>query len=48
MERTGKSTNNFAVALPPLKSDIANQISKDSYFFDVLRTNVPRQETEVE
>ena len=24
MERTGKSTNNFAVALPPLESDMAN------------------------
>lgn len=48
MERTGKSTNNFAVALPPLESDMANQIFKDPYLFDFLGTDVPRREAEVE
>ena len=48
MERTGKSTNNFAVALPPLESDMVNQIFKDPYLFDFLGTDVPRREAEVE
>ena len=34
MERTGKTVNNFPVALPPLDSDMANQIFKDPYLFD--------------
>ncbi len=48
MERTGKSTNNFAVALPPLESDMANQIFKDPYLFDFIGTDIPRREAEVE
>ncbi len=48
MERTGKSTNNFSVALPPLESDMANQIFKDPYLFDFLGTDIPRREAEVE
>lgn len=48
MERTGKSTNNFSVALPPLESDMADQIFKDPYLFDFLGTDIPRREAEVE
>lgn len=48
MERTGKSTNNFSVALPPLESDMANQIFKEPYLFDFLETDIPRREAEVE
>lgn len=48
MERTGNSTNNFSVALPPLESDMANQIFKDPYLFDFLGTDIPRREIEVE
>ena len=48
MERTGKSINNFPTALPPLESDMTNQIFKDPYLFDFLRTDIPRREAEVE
>ena len=48
MERTGKSTNNFSLALPPVESDMANQIFKDPYLFDFLGTDIPRREVEME
>ena len=48
MERCGKSVNNFTVALPPLDSDMANQIFKDPYLFDFLGTDMPRREVEIE
>ena len=48
MERTGKTVNNFPVALPSLDSDMANQIFKDSYLFDFLGTDMPRREVEIE
>lgn len=48
MERSGKSVNNFVVALPPMDSDMANQIFKDPYLFDFLGTDVPRREVEIE
>ena len=48
MERSGKSINNFSVALPPTDSDMANQIFKDPYLFDFLGTDMPRRETEIE
>ena len=48
MERSGKSVNNFPVALPPLDSDMANQIFKDPYLFDFLGTDMPRREVEIE
>ena len=48
MERSGKSVNNFEVALPPADSDMANQIFKDPYLFDFLGTDVPRREVEIE
>ena len=48
MERTGKSVNNFQVALPPTDSDMVNQIFKDPYLFDFLGTDMPRREVEIE
>lgn len=48
IERTGKSVNNFSVALPPADSDMANQIFKDPYLFDFLGTAMPRREVEIE
>lgn len=41
MERTGKTVNNFPVALPPIDSDMANQIFKDPFLFDFLGTDMP-------
>ncbi|MBP3617845.1 MAG: DUF1016 family protein [Lachnospiraceae bacterium] len=46
--RSGKSVNNFSVALPPVDSDVANQIFKDPYLFDFLGTDMPRREVEIE
>ena len=48
MERTGKTINNFPAALPPLDSDMANQVFKDPYLFDFLGTDMPRREVEIE
>ena len=36
------------MALPPLDSDMANQIFKDPYLFDFLGTDMPRREVEIE
>lgn len=46
--RTGKSTNNFQVALPPNDSDMANQVFKDPYLFDFLGNDLPRRELDLE
>jgi len=46
--RQGKAQNNFAMTLPPADSDIATQIFKDPYLFDMLGTADPRREAEVE
>lgn len=48
LERTGKSINNFPNALPPLDSDMVNQVFKDPYLFDFLGTDIPRREVEIE
>lgn len=48
LERTGKSVNNFPNALPPLDSDMVNQVFKDPYLFDFLGTDIPRREVEIE
>ena len=48
MERSRKSVNNFPVALPPMESDMANQICKDPYLFDFLGTDMARREVEIE
>ncbi len=47
-ERSGKSVNNFQVALPPAKSDMVTQIFKDPYLFDFFGTDVPRRELDIE
>jgi len=47
-ERQGKAQNNFALTLPPATSDVAVQIFKDPYLFDMLGTADPRREAEVE
>lgn len=48
MERSGKSINNFPAALPPIDSDMANQIFKDPYLFNFLGTDMSRREVEIE
>ncbi|MGN1049893.1 MAG: YhcG family protein [Selenomonadaceae bacterium] len=48
IERSGKSVNNFAVALPPTDSDMVSNVFKDPYLFDFLGTDVPRREVEIE
>lgn len=47
-ERQGKARHNFALTLPPPTSDLAAQIFKDPYLFDMLGTADPRREAEVE
>lgn len=46
--RQGAATQNFDTALPPVQSDLANQIFKDPYVFDFLGTADPRIEAELE
>lgn len=48
MERSGRSVNNFPSALPPVDSDMVNQVFKDPYLFDFLGTDMPRREMEIE
>jgi len=47
-ERQGKAQTNFAHTLPPVDSDMATQVFKDPYLFDMLGTADPRREAEVE
>lgn len=47
-ERQGKAVTNFARTLPPSDSDMAAQIFKDPYLFDMIGTADPRREAEVE
>ncbi|MBL8026086.1 MAG: DUF1016 family protein [Fibrobacteres bacterium] len=47
-KRVGKSVNNFSKALPPVESDMANQIFKDPYLFDFIGTAEVRKEAELE
>ena len=47
-ERQGKLTHNFELTLPPVQSDMAQQIFKDPYLFDFLGTTEPRLEAELE
>ncbi len=46
--RQGKALNNFSVALPPVDSDMAQQVFKDPYVFDFLGTGDARREAELE
>lgn len=48
IERSGKTVNNFPVALPPADSELVNQAFKDPYLFDFLGTDMPRREVEIE
>lgn len=48
MERTGRSVYNFPAALPPVDSDMVNQVFKDPYLVDFLGTDMPRREVEIE
>lgn len=47
-ERRGRAVSNFARTLSPGDSDMAAQIFKDPYLFDMLGTADPRREAEVE
>lgn len=46
--RQGKALTDFTRTLPPGDSDMAGQLFKDPYLFDMLGTADPRRETEVE
>jgi predicted nuclease of restriction endonuclease-like (RecB) superfamily len=47
-KRIGQTANNFDVALPPMDSDMTNQVFKDPYIFDFLGTADTRRESELE
>jgi len=47
-ERQGNALTNFADALPPRESDMAEQVFKDPYLFDFLGTADLRRERDVE
>ena len=47
-KRQGKAVSNFSVVLPPVDSDMAQQIFKDPYVFDFLGTGDARREAELE
>ena len=47
-ERSGKSVNNFELAMPDKDSDMVNHIFKDPYLFDFLGTADLRRERDVE
>jgi predicted nuclease of restriction endonuclease-like (RecB) superfamily len=47
-KRIGQTANNFDVALPPMDSDMTNQVFKDPYIFDFLGTADIRREAELE
>ena len=47
-KREGKAINNFSLSLPPIESDMAQQVFKDPYLFDFLGTADPRREKEIE
>ena len=46
--RQGKATTNFAQTLPPLQSDLAQQLFKDPYNFDFLTLSAAAQERAIE
>lgn len=46
--RIGQTDNNFEESLPPIDSDMANQIFKDPYLFDFLGTTALKKEAELE
>jgi predicted nuclease of restriction endonuclease-like (RecB) superfamily len=46
--RHGKAVSNFAAALPPVQSEMAQQLLKDPYIFDFLTLAEPFHERELE
>jgi predicted nuclease of restriction endonuclease-like (RecB) superfamily len=46
--RSGKAVTNFETTLPPLQSDLAQQITKDPYTFDFLSLGEEAQERDLE
>ena len=47
-ERQGKAVTNFAERLPPVQSDLAQQVLKDPFIFDFLTLEEPFHERELE
>jgi predicted nuclease of restriction endonuclease-like (RecB) superfamily len=47
-DRRGKAVHNFHATLPPLQSDLAEQVLKDPYIFDFLTLAKPFRERELE
>ena len=47
-ERQGKAITNFADRLPPVQSDLAQQLVKDPFIFDFLTLEEPFHERELE
>ncbi|NIK55313.1 PDDEXK nuclease domain-containing protein [Kribbella shirazensis] len=47
-ERSGKAVTNFATAMPPEQSDLAQQATRDPYLFDFLGTTDGWRERELE
>ncbi|GAA1569062.1 hypothetical protein GCM10009804_26870 [Kribbella hippodromi] len=47
-ERSGKAVTNFATAMPPEESDLAQQATRDPYLFDFLGSTDGWREREVE
>jgi predicted nuclease of restriction endonuclease-like (RecB) superfamily len=46
--RQGKATTNFSLTLPPLESELTQQILRDPYIFDFLTLEEPFREKELE
>lgn len=46
--RQGKGVNNFALTLPKIQSDLANEIMKDPYSFDFLQMTEKYNENDLE
>ena len=47
-QRVGKAITNFAATLPPERSDLAQQATRDPYLFDFLSTTDTRLERDLE
>jgi len=47
-ERQGKAITNFADRLPPIQSDLAQQVVKDPFIFDFMTLEEPFHERELE
>ena len=47
-QRKAKAVNNFDDTLPPIQSDLAKEITKDSYIFDFLTISEDYKERELE